>query len=104
MLLSLVVLNSQHPRTNKPFRFENWWLMKHEYQNIMTWQDKVGNDPPLVISHKRPSFLLHILGDGEGRNPRTKFLISKACTHLSNVSLISSSVGSTAHWALNLAP
>lgn len=30
----LVVLNSQHPRINKPFRFENWWLMDNEYHDI----------------------------------------------------------------------
>ena len=24
----LAVLNSQRPRTNKPFHFENWWLME----------------------------------------------------------------------------
>jgi hypothetical protein len=26
--LILAVLNSQRVRTNKPFRFENWWLME----------------------------------------------------------------------------
>jgi endonuclease/exonuclease/phosphatase family metal-dependent hydrolase len=30
----LVVLNMQRPRTNKPFRFKNWWLMEQEYHDI----------------------------------------------------------------------
>ncbi|KAG2575025.1 hypothetical protein PVAP13_7KG403040 [Panicum virgatum] len=36
----LAVLNSQCPRTNKPFRFENWWLMEQEYHEItkQSWQ------------------------------------------------------------------
>jgi hypothetical protein len=25
---------SQHPRPNKPFRFENWWLLDREFKNI----------------------------------------------------------------------
>jgi hypothetical protein len=36
----LAVLNSQRFRTNKPFRFENWWLMEHEYHTVarQSWQ------------------------------------------------------------------
>jgi hypothetical protein len=30
----LAVLNSQHFRTTKPFRFENWWLMEQEYHTV----------------------------------------------------------------------
>jgi len=30
----LAVLNSQRVRTNKPFRFENWWLMEQEYHEV----------------------------------------------------------------------
>jgi hypothetical protein len=30
----LAVLNSQRVRTKKPFRFENWWLMEHDYNEV----------------------------------------------------------------------
>jgi hypothetical protein len=30
----LAVLNSQRVRTNKPFRFENWWLMEQDYNKV----------------------------------------------------------------------
>jgi hypothetical protein len=36
----LAILNSSQRRTNKPFRFENWWLMEQEYEDIAktSWQ------------------------------------------------------------------
>jgi hypothetical protein len=36
----LSVLNSQCPHTNKPFHFENWWIMEQEYHNVaqQSWQ------------------------------------------------------------------
>jgi len=36
----LAVLNSQRIHTNKPFRFENWWLMEQDYQAVAqgSWQ------------------------------------------------------------------
>lgn len=36
----LAILNSSRCRTNKPFRFENWWLMEQEYEDIAktSWQ------------------------------------------------------------------
>ena len=57
----------------------------------MKLPNKVGYAPLLVISLKKPSFLLQILENGEGRNQKTmisllrskaKFLISKAYTLL----------------------
>lgn len=30
----LTMLNSNRVRTNKPFRFENWWLMEQDYQEV----------------------------------------------------------------------
>lgn len=30
----LTMLNSTHIRTNKPFRFENWWLKEQDYQVV----------------------------------------------------------------------
>jgi endonuclease/exonuclease/phosphatase family metal-dependent hydrolase len=30
----LAVLNSRRARTNKPFRFKNWWLMEQEYHKV----------------------------------------------------------------------
>jgi hypothetical protein len=34
------VLNSTRPHTNKPFHFEKWWLMEHDFQDIaqQSWQ------------------------------------------------------------------
>ena len=42
----LAVLNSQRPRTNKPFCFENWWLMEQEYHEIakQSWQRSSARD------------------------------------------------------------
>jgi endonuclease/exonuclease/phosphatase family metal-dependent hydrolase len=36
----LEVLNSSQPRTNKPFRFENWWLMEQDFQDVakQSWE------------------------------------------------------------------
>jgi hypothetical protein len=28
------VLNLSRPRIHKPFHFENWWLMEHDFQDI----------------------------------------------------------------------
>ena len=65
----------------------------------MKLPNKVGNAPLLVISLKKPSFLLQILGNGGGRNQKTmisllrlkaKFSISKACTLLSKTTPCSS--------------
>jgi len=30
----LTILHSSHRRTNKPFRFENWWIMEQDFQDI----------------------------------------------------------------------
>jgi len=32
--LILTILNSTRHRANKPFRFENWWLMEQDYQMV----------------------------------------------------------------------
>jgi endonuclease/exonuclease/phosphatase family metal-dependent hydrolase len=36
----LTLLNSSRRCTNKPFRFENWWLMEQEYEQVAqtSWQ------------------------------------------------------------------
>ena len=36
----LAVLNSTRIRANKPFCFENWWLMEQDYQKVaqQSWQ------------------------------------------------------------------
>jgi len=36
----LAVLNSKRFRTNKPFRFENWWLMEQDYHKVaqQSWE------------------------------------------------------------------
>jgi hypothetical protein len=36
----LVVLHSNRFRTNKPFHFENWWLMEQDYHSVakQSWQ------------------------------------------------------------------
>lgn len=36
----LTLLNSSRHHTNKPFRFENWWLMEQEYEEVAKtcWQ------------------------------------------------------------------
>jgi hypothetical protein len=31
----LTVLASSRRQTNKPFRFENWWLMEQEYEEVV---------------------------------------------------------------------
>lgn len=56
----LAALNSQHPRINKPFRFENWWLMS---RNITKMPKIVGNTQLHVNSLKKLSFWLQILGN-----------------------------------------
>jgi endonuclease/exonuclease/phosphatase family metal-dependent hydrolase len=28
----LAVLNTNHPKTNKVFKFENWWLLEQDFQ------------------------------------------------------------------------
>ena len=42
----LAVLNSQRPRINKPFRFENWQLMDTDYHDIakQSWQRSSNRD------------------------------------------------------------
>jgi hypothetical protein len=46
----LAVLNSTPHHTNKPFRFENWWLREQEFQDIakQSWQRSSTRD----FSHK----------------------------------------------------
>jgi len=42
----LAVLNSQRSRISKPFRFENWWLMDIDYNDIakQSWQHSSKRD------------------------------------------------------------
>jgi hypothetical protein len=50
----LVVLSSSHRKTSKPFKFENWWLLTDDYENVAkaSWKNPLSNH---FIS--KPSFL-----------------------------------------------
>jgi hypothetical protein len=36
----LAVLDTNHPKTNKVFKFENWWLLEQDFQQVAkeSWQ------------------------------------------------------------------
>jgi hypothetical protein len=68
----LAVLNSTRPRTNKPFRFENWWLMEHDFQNIaqQSWQRSSTRD----FSYKT-KFLAADLKKWRRKKPKNNVLL-----------------------------
>jgi hypothetical protein len=53
----LAVLNSQRVCTNKPFRFENWWLMEQEYHEVAR---KAGFALQHIVSLKKQVILQRI--------------------------------------------
>jgi hypothetical protein len=52
----LAILNSNRPHTNKPFRFENWWIKEQEFQEIskLSWQRSSTRD----FTPKKTKFLV----------------------------------------------
>ena len=46
----LTILNSSRLCTNKPFRFENWWLMKQDYQSVA--QQSWSHSASRTFTHK----------------------------------------------------
>jgi hypothetical protein len=75
----LAVLNSERPRTNKPFRFENWWLSEQEYEDIarQSWQRSSTRD----FSHKI-KFLAADLRKWRRKQPRNNDLLAQIETQI----------------------
>jgi hypothetical protein len=62
-ILLLSVSNRQRPK--KPFRFENWWLMEEDFQDVAQTSWNRSLLTPFLI---RLVFWLQILGNGADSN------------------------------------
>jgi hypothetical protein len=67
----LAVLNSNHFKTNRPFRFENWWLREQEYHMVA---QQVGSAQLLELLPRKLNSQPLIFGNGKKENQ--EFLIS----------------------------
>jgi hypothetical protein len=70
----LVVLNSQRPRINKPFRFENWWLMDEQYHVIA--KDSWNLSSNRMFSQKT-KFLVADLKKWRRKKPKNSDLLAQ---------------------------
>jgi len=75
----LVVLNSLRPRANKPFRFENWWLMKQEY-HVIAKQSWIKSSSRSFTQKTR--YLTYDLGKWRRAKPRNLDLLAHIETQL----------------------
>jgi hypothetical protein len=75
----LAVLNSQHVRTNKPFRFENLWLMEQNYNEVA--QQSWMRSSTRSFSQKT-SYLAFDLRKWRKRKPRNPDLLTQIKTQL----------------------
>jgi endonuclease/exonuclease/phosphatase family metal-dependent hydrolase len=69
----LAVLNSTRPRIHKPFRFENWWLMEQDFQDIaqQSWQRSSARDFSL-----KTKFLVADLRKWRRKQPNNNVLLA----------------------------
>lgn len=66
----LVVLYSNQTKTNKPFNFENWWLLEQDFQQAAKTSWQHSTQRPFT---KKPNFLPLIskYGENPSQNSRT---------------------------------
>jgi hypothetical protein len=75
----LAVLNSNHFKTNRPFRFENWWLREQEYHMVA---QQVGSAQLLELLPRKLNSQPLIFGNGKKRKPRIPDQLAAIETHL----------------------
>jgi endonuclease/exonuclease/phosphatase family metal-dependent hydrolase len=75
----LAVLNSSQPRTNKPFRFENWWLMEQDFQDVAkeSWE----HSSTRIFSYKTKSLAAE-LRKWRRKKPKNTELIAQIETQI----------------------
>jgi hypothetical protein len=63
----LAVLNSNHFKTNRPFRFENWWLREQEYHMVA---QQVGSAQLLELLPRKLNSQPLIFGNGKKKKTK----------------------------------
>lgn len=63
----LTILHSSHRKTNKPFRFENWWIMEQEFADIVKSSWTKSNLRPF---HEKTKYLAHDLRKWRKKKPK----------------------------------
>jgi len=54
----LIMMHSNHPKTNTLFRFENWWVMEHDFNDVAKQSWNKSSSRPF---HQKTKYLSYDL-------------------------------------------